>query len=82
MQLVYDIKNDINPIPKLKQALQQLDSGQVPPNLLAISLVLRKNPEEYSQGCKQSRLGAKLGLRKDDTQIGRASCRERVFLSV
>ena len=49
MQLVYEIKNDINPLPKLNQAFQQLDSGQVPPNLLAISLVLRKNPEEYSQ---------------------------------
>lgn len=43
MQLVYDIKNDINPIPKLRQALGRLDSRQVPPESLAISLVLRKN---------------------------------------
>jgi hypothetical protein len=69
MQLVYDIKNDINPIPKLKHALQQLDSRQVPPEWLAISLVLRKNPEDYSQVCKQSRLGTKLALRKDDTLV-------------
>jgi hypothetical protein len=54
MQLVYDIKNHINAIPKLKQAFQQLDSGEVPPNLLAISLVLRKSPEEYSLQTKQS----------------------------
>jgi DNA polymerase elongation subunit (family B) len=66
-QLVQDIKNDTNPLPKLKQASQQLDCRQVPAESLAISLVLRKNPEEYSQICKQSRLGAKLGLRKDDT---------------
>jgi hypothetical protein len=69
MQLVQDIKNDTNPIPKLKQAFQQLDCRQVPAESLAISLVLRKNPEEYSQICKQSRLGTKLGLRKDDTLV-------------
>jgi len=69
MQLVQDIKNDTNPIPKLKQAFQQLDCRQVTPESLAISLVLRKNPEEYSQVCKQSRLGTKLGLRKGDTLV-------------
>ncbi|MGC1931804.1 MAG: hypothetical protein WA667_22780 [Candidatus Nitrosopolaris sp.] len=39
------------------------------PGLLAISLVLRKNPEEYTQICKQSLLGNKLRLRKDDTLV-------------
>jgi hypothetical protein len=68
-QLVNDIKDDINPIPKLKQALQQLDSRSVSPDQLAMSLVLRKNPEEYTQICKQSILGGKLGLRKDDTLV-------------
>jgi hypothetical protein len=33
---------------------------------IAISLVLRKNPEEYTQFCKQSYMGKKLGLRKGD----------------
>jgi hypothetical protein len=61
--------NDTNPFPKLRQALRHLDSRQVPPESLAISLVLRKNPEEYSQVCKQRRLGTKLGLRKDDTLV-------------
>jgi hypothetical protein len=69
MQLVQDIKNATNPIPKLRQAFQQLDCRQVPPESLAISLVLRKNPEDYRQVCKQSRLGAKLGLRKGDTLV-------------
>ena len=69
MQLVYDIKNDTNPLPKLRQALQWLDSRQVPPESLVISLVLRKNPEDYNQVCKQSRLGTKLGLRKNDTLV-------------
>ncbi len=69
MQLVHYIKNDMNPIPKLRHALQQLDSRQVPPESLAISLVLRKNPEEYTQVCKQNRLGTKLGLRNGDTFV-------------
>jgi hypothetical protein len=69
VQLVHDIKNDTNPILKLNEAFQQLDCRQVPPDSLAISLVLRKNPEEYSQVCKQSRLGTKLGLRKGDTLV-------------
>ena len=68
-QLVQDIKTATNPIPKLKQAFQQLDCRQVPPESLAISLVLRKNPEEYSQVCMQSRLGTKLGLRNDETLV-------------
>jgi hypothetical protein len=68
-QLVDDIQNDINPIHKLRRLLRQLDNRQVPPEQLAIPLVLRKNPEEYVQVCKQSRLGTKLGLRKDDTLV-------------
>lgn len=68
-QLVDDIKNDIDPIPNLRQAFQQLDSRQVPVGLLAISLVLRKNPEEYGQICKQSLLGGRLGLRKGDPLV-------------
>ena len=62
-QLVHDLKNDINPIHKLKAALQQLDSRQVLPDQLVISLVLRKNPEDYSQICKKSNLGGKPRLR-------------------
>lgn len=69
MQLIDDIKNHTDPIPKIKDAIQQLDHRQVPAKQLAVSLVLRKNPEEYTQICKQSVLGSKLGLRKEDTLI-------------
>jgi DNA polymerase I len=68
-QLVKDIKHGNDPIAKLKQALDELNNRKVPPELLAISLVLRKNPEEYEHSCKQSQLGAKLGLRKGDTLV-------------
>jgi DNA polymerase I len=66
MQLIDDIKNHTDPIPKIKDAIQHLNRRQVPAEQLAISLVLRKNPEEYTQFCKQSYLGKKLGLRKGD----------------
>ena len=46
-QLVEAIKNSVSPIPKLKQALYQLENRQIAPELLAISLVMRKNLEEY-----------------------------------
>jgi DNA polymerase family B/Primase X len=68
-QLVEAIKNSVSPIPKLKQALYQLENRQVALELLGISLVLRKNPEEYDHICKQSRLGSKLRLRKGDTLV-------------
>jgi len=65
-QLVDDIKNGVHPIPQLKQALYQLYNRQIPSKSLAMSLVLRKEPEEYDQNCKQNRLGANLGLHKGD----------------
>ena len=69
LQSIEDIKNHTDPIPRIKESIRQLDRRQVPAEQLAISLVLRKNPEEYTQFCKQSFLGSKLGLRKDDTLI-------------
>ncbi len=66
-EMVQDIKNDINPIPKLRQSLDELDRRQVPKERLAISLVLAKNPEDYTHDDKQKRLGTKLGLKKGDT---------------
>jgi hypothetical protein len=68
-QLVEDIKNGTNPIPKLKEALCQLENRQIFSELLAMSVVMRKNPEEYDQNCKQSRLVSKLGLYKGDTLV-------------
>ena len=54
-QLVDDIKNDIDPIPKLRQAFQHLNGRQVQVEQLAISLVLRKNQKSrrLSQICKR-----------------------------
>ena len=68
-QLLNDIKYGNNPIIKLKEVIEELNTRSVPQELLAISLVLRKNPEEYEHSCKQSRLGAKLGLHRGDTLV-------------
>ncbi len=67
--MVEDIKNGVSPIPKLKEALYQIENRRVSADLLSISLAMRKNPEEYEQNCKQNRLGSKLGLHKGDTLV-------------
>jgi DNA polymerase elongation subunit (family B) len=68
-QLINDIKYGNDPIPKLNQALEELNSRNVPSELLTISLILRKDPTEYEHSCKQNRLGTKLGLHKGDTLV-------------
>ena len=55
-EMINDIKNDTNPIPKLKQAIDELESRQVPAEKLSISLTLNKNPQEYANDCLQKRL--------------------------
>jgi len=68
-EMVKGIQNDVNPIPKLKHALEELDRRQVPKERLAISLLLTKNPQEFANDCLQKRLGTKLGLKKGDILI-------------
>jgi hypothetical protein len=63
-QLVYDIKYDRNPVPNLRRAISDLNNKNVPAQELAISISLRKNPEEYNHVSKQAILGGKQGLRK------------------
>jgi DNA polymerase elongation subunit (family B) len=68
-EMVEDIKNDKNPIPKLKQAFNELDLRQVPAEKLSLSLTLNKNPKEYSNDCLQKRIGIKNNLKKGDTLV-------------
>ena len=55
--------------PNLKEAIRDLEVKNVPSEELAISLVLHKNPEEYDQECKQSRIGRRLHLRRGMTLV-------------
>jgi len=69
IEMINDIKNDINPIPKLKQAINELDSRKVSADKLAISLILIKNPQEYVNDCLHKRLGIKNSLKKGNTLV-------------
>jgi DNA polymerase elongation subunit (family B) len=63
-EMVKDIQEDVNPIPRLNQALEDLNKRQVLKERLAISLTLTKDPQEYANDCLQKRLGTKLRLSK------------------
>lgn len=56
-----------DPTANLAQYRLQLEKGQVPADLLSTTIVLHKNPDQYSKGHVQNILGAKLGLGKNDT---------------
>jgi hypothetical protein len=66
LEMIKDIQKDVNPIAKLRKALEELDKRQVPKERLAISLTLSKNPQDYANDCLQKRLGTKLRLKKGD----------------
>ena len=68
-EMIEDIKNDTNPIPKLKQAIYGLNSRQVYSARLSIFLTLNKNPEEYVNDCLQKRLGLRNNLKKGDNLV-------------
>jgi DNA polymerase elongation subunit (family B) len=63
-EVVKDVQEDNNPIPRLKGGLEELDRRQIPKERLSISLILTKNPQDYVNDCLQKRLGSKLKLGK------------------
>ena len=67
-QTVDDIVvNNTNPIPNLKQAVFDLESGNVNPELLKRSSRLSKNPEEYeNENDRKRKIGLVVGARKGD----------------
>ncbi len=77
-QLVDDIKCNRSPIPRLKKAFDDLEHRNVPSKELAISLPLRKNPEDYDLECRQSRRGRRLHLSKGMTLVYYKTHREEI----
>jgi len=61
-----DLKNDKNPTLKLRNAYLDMEKGQVPHELLAISLTLSKDPSEYSENVFQNIVGNQLGAKQGD----------------
>jgi DNA polymerase elongation subunit (family B) len=66
-EFAYDLKSDINPTLKLRKAYQDMKKGQVPHELLAISLTLNKDPSDYSDSVFQNIVGNQLKAKQGDT---------------
>jgi DNA polymerase elongation subunit (family B) len=61
---VDDYATGIDPTIKLNKRRLQLERGEVSAELLSITIILQKNPEDYLKGSVQYILGTKLGLCK------------------
>lgn len=65
-QLVEDLRQDIDPTIKLKQAYVQMESGQVPIELLAIRTTLNKAPQDYVNDTYQKILANQYSAEEGD----------------
>jgi DNA polymerase, archaea type len=67
-QLIEDYKNNVNPIPKLKQAFLDLEQWNIkePEKVLLKKSKIGKDPEDYENNCLQKRIGLELGLKRGD----------------
>ena len=72
---VDDLKYDKDPTLKLRKAYLDMEKGQVPHELLAISLTLIKDPSEYARGDFQNIVGKQLNAKEGDTiKYYKANC--------
>lgn len=64
--LANDYKICIDPIPKIKKALSDLEHWSIiePEKMLLKTSRLGKDPEDYKNNCLQKRIGLELGLRR------------------
>jgi len=67
-QVIEDYKNGFNPIPKLKQAISDLEQWNIkePKKILLKTTKIGKDPEDYENNCISKRIGVELGLRRGD----------------
>jgi DNA polymerase I len=65
-QFVEDLRQDIDPTIKLRKAYLQMESGQVPFELLAIRTTLNKAPQDYANNTYQKILANQTGAREAD----------------
>jgi DNA polymerase elongation subunit (family B) len=64
---VEDLKYNRNPTLKLRKAYLDMEKGQVPQELLVISLTLKKDPSEYDINDYQNIVGKQLNAKEGDT---------------
>jgi DNA polymerase elongation subunit (family B) len=60
-RFVHDFINGADPILNIKQAVTELESGQVDPEHLKIRVKLSKNPEDYTGNHPNKKIGLQLG---------------------
>jgi DNA polymerase elongation subunit (family B) len=65
-EFVDDLKYDRNPAIQLRKAYQDMEKGDVPHELLAISLTLSKDPSDYSDNVFQNIVGKQLKAKQGD----------------
>jgi DNA polymerase elongation subunit (family B) len=74
-EFVEDLKYNRDPTLKLRNAYLDMEKGQVPHELLAISLTLSKDPSEYARGDFQNIIGKHLNAKEGDTiKYYKANC--------
>jgi DNA polymerase elongation subunit (family B) len=63
-----DYKYDIDPIPKLRKSLSDLEHWSItePEKMLLKTSRLAKDPEDYQNNCLQKRIGLELGRRRGE----------------
>ncbi len=65
-QFVEDLRLDIDPTINLRKAYVQMENGQVPFELLAITTTLNKAPQDYANDTYQKILANQAGAREGD----------------
>jgi DNA polymerase elongation subunit (family B) len=65
-EFVDDLRHDRNPTIKLRDAYIEMERGLVPYELLAITTVLKKDPDAYSKNAYQRIIGSQIGAKEGD----------------
>ena len=65
-EFVEDLRYDRDPTIKLQNAYIEMEKGLVPSDLLAITTVLKKDPDAYSKNAYQRIVGNQLGAKEGD----------------
>lgn len=66
-EFVDDLRFDRDPTIKLQNAYIEMERGMVPPKLLAITTVLKRDPDSYSKNANQRVVGNLVGAKEGDT---------------
>ena len=66
-EFVDDLQMQYDPTIKLQNAYIEMEKGLVPSDLLAITTILKKDPDAYSKNAYQRIIGNQAGAKEGDT---------------